>query len=213
MRSLRCWYGGERSSPLRTERINTFPTGGGTDKSVPYDYEVPMKIALFGGTFDPIHDGHIKVAETVINKLPIDQVWFVPAFEPPHKDKCYFSFIDRINLIKNRIKNNPKFVIYENDIRDNEKSYTILLIKELIKIYPSYHFYFIIGADNVTKINCWYAFDELINLIEFIVVSRETDDKNQWANLYYLDKLIFIDMPLVNISSTNIRNSLNHPCS
>ena len=167
-----------------------------------------MKIALFGGTFDPIHDGHIAVAETVLKKLKLDQVWFIPAGNPPLKNKCMFSFDQRINMIKEKINYNPAFSTYVNDIRDEDKSYTIYLINDIKKTYPDDFFYFVIGADNVTKLKHWYKFDILIDLIDFVVLDRETPDKNEWNKLDYYNKLIFVDMPIINISSTEIRKNL-----
>ncbi|MCL2064451.1 MAG: nicotinate (nicotinamide) nucleotide adenylyltransferase [Candidatus Cloacimonetes bacterium] len=161
-----------------------------------------------GGTFDPFHAGHLKVAETAIEKLPIDFVWFVPAAKPPHKKKCMFSFEERINLIKEAIKDNSSFSIWEKDIRENDKSFTYYLIKELKDLYPNYQFFFIIGADNVLKLKTWYRFEDLLEMIDFIVIDRKTQNKKEWKHLDYFHKLIFLDMPLINISSTKIRKDL-----
>jgi len=166
------------------------------------------KIALLGGTFDPVHIGHIKVAEAVLKNLSVAEVWFVPAANPPHKEKCKFNFVQRIDLLKEALKNYPKFFVYEDDYHENSKSFTFFLIKELKKQYPHYHFYFVIGADNVVKLKTWYEYKSLLDLIEFVVIDRETADKYQWKSLEYYHKLRFIEMPLVNVSSTEIRSFL-----
>ena len=163
-------------------------------------------IALLGGTFDPIHNGHIQIAKSVIEQLPIDQVWFVPAANPPHKTETMFSFEQRIGFIKEAI--GDTFIVYEKDFRESDKSYTIYLIKDLQKLHPNYNFSFIIGADNVTKLKSWHKYDELINKIDFIVIDRDIDDKYLWKDLEYYDKLKFLNMPLIDISSSEIRKKI-----
>jgi len=167
-----------------------------------------MNIALFGGTFDPVHLGHIRVAETVLAKLPIDQVWFVPAGISPQKGEVMFSFWQRIQFIKEAIKGNECFFVYEEDIRDYDKSYTIYLLQDLLQRYPTYNFSFIIGADNVTKLKTWKEYNTLVTLVDFIVISRETNDTAEWQGLEYFHKLRFIDMPVVNVSSSEIREKI-----
>ena len=210
-----------------------------------------LSIALFGGTFDPVHAGHLQVAKTVIEQLTIDQVWFVPAADPPHKESCMFTFQKRIEFIKEAIKDYQAFTVYENDIRsssefcvntekteitkrnisvnsvptpknlcvkknselrtpNSELSYTIYLIQDLKRLYPDYHFSFIIGADNVVKLKTWFEYKKLLDLIEFIVIDRETPDKHEWVNLDYFTKLKFVKMPLVNVSSSEIREKIKN---
>jgi len=167
-----------------------------------------MNIALFGGTFDPVHMGHIQVAEAVLANLPIEKVWFIPAGVPPQKDESMFSFAQRIAFLREIVKDKPQFFVYERDVRENDKSYTILLVQELKNQYPDHHFYFIIGSDNVVKLQTWREYRTLLQIIEFIVVSRETDDRSLWGDLDYFHLLKFVDMPVCNVSSSEIRESV-----
>ena len=167
-----------------------------------------MKIALLGGTFDPVHKGHIQVAIEVLKQTSMDQVWFVPSANPPHKDHTMFSFEQRVIYIKEAIKDYPKFAIWDRDLRKNDKSYTIYLINELYEKYPEYKFAFIIGADNVTKLQSWYRYEELLELIEFIVIDRDVGDRDKWHELPYFKALRFINMPLVNVASQEIREKI-----
>jgi len=164
-----------------------------------------MNIALFGGTFDPVHIGHIRVAETVLDKLSVEQVWFIPAGVPSHKEETMFSFAQRIAFLRDMVKDKPHFSVYEADIREKEKSYTVLLVRELQERFPQHHFYFIIGSDNVVKLQSWREYQTLLQMIEFIVVSRETDDRSLWGKLDYFHLLKFVDMPVCNVSSSEIR--------
>ena len=117
-----------------------------------------------------------------------------------------FTFEQRIGFIKEAIEDS--FIVYENDFRESDKSYTIYLIEDLQKLYPNYNFSFIIGADNVTKLKSWHKFDELINKIDFIVIDRDTNDKIEWKDLEYYPKLKFLYMPLIDISSSEIRKKI-----
>ena len=174
-----------------------------------------LSIALLGGTFDPIHNGHVQIAEAVIEQLPINQVWFVPAADPPHKNKTMFSFAQRIEFIKEVISGwnsntRDRVFVYEKDFRKSDKSYTIYLIEDLQTHYPNYNFSFIIGADNVIKLKTWLKYDELIDKIDLLVINREIDDKSDWVNLEYYNKLKFINMPQMDISSSEIRNMIEN---
>ena len=165
-------------------------------------------IVIFGGAFDPVHYGHMQVASTAIEKLDIDQVWFIPSAVPPLKSDTMFTFEQRVELLKEAIKDNEKFVVYEGDLNENEKSYTILLVQKLLNQFPDYNFSFLIGADNVVNLQKWFEYEKLLDMIQFIVIDRETNDSDQWASLPYLHKLQFLKMPLVNISSSEIRKKL-----
>ena len=167
-----------------------------------------LHIALLGGTFDPVHLGHIKIAETVLSQIPIDQVWFVPAANHPEKEETMFTYEERVAFLKMITPSNPRFEVCEHDMRESGKSYTIYLIKALLALYKNHKFSFIIGADNVTKLQTWYEYKALLEYIDFIVIDREVPDKNEWKNLPYYHKLKFVSMPIVNISSSIIREKI-----
>jgi nicotinate-nucleotide adenylyltransferase len=165
-------------------------------------------IALFGGTFDPIHNGHLKVAEVVLSTSNFDEFWFVPSAVPPHKDDNMFTFEERIQMIRLATDNNNRIQIWDRDFRKNSKSFTILLIQDLKLRFINYNFSFIIGADNVLKLKTWKAYKELIELVDFIVVNRKTIDVNLWSSLDYYSKLSFINMPEYDISSSELRDMI-----
>ena len=119
-----------------------------------------------------------------------------------------FSFQKRIEFIKEAIAGNPSFLVWENDFRESDKSYTIYLIDELKALYPNYNFSFVIGADNITKLKTWYKYKELMSLIDFIVIDRDTDDKKDWQALDYYHKLRLLSTPLINVSSSEIRQKI-----
>lgn len=167
-----------------------------------------MHIALLGGSFDPIHRGHVQVAQTILAHLAIDQIWYVPAADPPLKNKNMFSFSQRVDFIKKVIAGDARCALWEHDYRENEKSYTIFLIADLQARFPTYRFSFVIGADHVSKLRYWYEYEKLMSMVDFIVVDRETGDQDSWKDLEYFHQLRFVKMPLCDISSTAIRELL-----
>lgn len=132
-----------------------------------------MKIAIFGGTFDPIHYGHLQVARTARDRFSLDRVIFVPSYAPHHKNlKTYASFEDRLEMVRLACEDEPGFEV--SDIESQlGKSYsycTIIAIRESLK--PEDELYFLIGADAFAEIRTWYRWQDVIRMIEFIVIAR-----------------------------------------
>jgi nicotinate-nucleotide adenylyltransferase len=167
-----------------------------------------MNIVLYGGNFDPVHSGHIHVAETILKSCPVDSVWFLPAGHHPHKDTCMFTWETRILFLTESTKHNPKLRVSDLDKRDEGPSYTVFLIDNIKKMYPDYHFSFLIGSDNVVKLKTWYEFKKLLDMIDIMVIDRTTDDRDLWKDLDYIDRLTFIKMPLYDLSSSEIREKI-----
>jgi nicotinate-nucleotide adenylyltransferase len=167
-----------------------------------------VNIVLYGGNFDPVHRGHIFVAETILNTCPVDSVWFLPAGHHPHKDTCMFTWEKRIHFLLESTKHNHRLQVSDLDKRDDGPSYTIYLIDRINKLYPDYKFSFLIGSDNVVKLKSWFEYKKLLGMIDFMVIDRTTDDREKWSDLDYIDKLKFIQMPLYDISSSEIREKI-----
>src|SRR5690606_4291581 len=105
------------------------------------------KIGLLGGTFDPPHIGHLTMAEEAYEKLNLDEVWFIPSAEPPHKEQAKVSAVDRLLMLKVALEPVNYFKINTIELERQGKSYTYDTIQALKEQYPTYQFYFIIGAD------------------------------------------------------------------
>jgi len=169
-----------------------------------------MKIGLFGGTFNPIHNGHLAVAKAVIEKLKLDKTWFLPSGKHPLKNNSNFlSYEQRFELIKIAIENYPEFEVHDFDFQKNKLSFTDELIKRLRKKFPGHEFYFIIGADNVPELPLWHNYKWLLDNVKIVVVNRPDIDRSEWEKLDFMNKLIFVEMKPVNISSTEIREKIN----
>lgn len=129
-----------------------------------------MRLALFGGTFDPVHNAHLTVARDAANTFQLDQVWFLPAAHPPHKSaQSMASFDDRCNMVELACAGEKRFVLSLLEAGEG-KSYSIDSIEKVRA--QGHQPFFIIGADAFADIGTWHRWQDLLQLTEFIVVTR-----------------------------------------
>lgn len=132
-----------------------------------------MKIGILGGTFNPIHIGHLILAEEVREKLELDKIIFVPTYLPAHKNNSDIAPAPaRFTMIKLAIKHNRYFSISDIEIKRNGRSYTIDTINEFKKIYSKDELYFITGSDLLKYLDEWKDLDDILKMVKFIVASR-----------------------------------------
>lgn len=179
-----------------------------------------MKIGIMGGTFDPIHTGHLIIGEYARTTLNLDEIIFVPVGLPPHKDNSKVSTSSiRLEMTKLAISSNSYFYLSSIEVDRKEITYTIDTIKELKNIYKEDELYFVIGGDSLFEIEKWKDFDELIQLCKFVVLERpdrtreEMDQKILELKLSYQIELEKIYSPLIDISSTEIRKRVKNDLS
>ncbi|QKY69517.1 nicotinate-nucleotide adenylyltransferase [Lentibacillus sp. CBA3610] len=161
-------------------------------------------IGILGGTFDPPHIGHLMIAEEVRESMDLDEVWFMPSHEPPHKQKAVAETLDRVEMAERAVAGNPHFKVETIEVNRLGKSYTFDTMKLLKKEHPDAVFYFIIGADMVEYLPRWHHIAELVNMVRFIGVKRKGYDlKSEY-------QVTEVDAPLIEISSTEIKRRLAH---
>lgn len=132
-----------------------------------------MKIGILGGTFNPIHIGHLILAEEVREKLNLDKIIFVPAYLPPHKNNADIANASvRLEMVKLAISANTYFSVSDIEIKKDGLSYTINTVKEFRKAYPADELYFIIGSDLLNYLDDWKDLNEVIKMVKFIVATR-----------------------------------------
>ncbi|MCX5696465.1 MAG: nicotinate-nucleotide adenylyltransferase [Candidatus Omnitrophica bacterium] len=132
-----------------------------------------MKIGILGGTFNPIHIGHLILAEEAREKLGLDKVIFVPTFVPPHKDNVDIApAAARLKMVKLAIAGNKYFSVSDIEIERNGRSYTIDTIKEFKKNYSLDQIFFIIGSDLMKYLDDWKDINEISKLVKFVVATR-----------------------------------------
>lgn len=160
------------------------------------------KIGILGGTFDPPHIGHLVMAEEVYQKLSLDEIWFIPSAEPPHKDEAKVLAQDRLEMLSVATSDVDYFKINTIELDRKGKSYTIDTIQSLQASYPKDQFYFIIGADMVEYLPHWHKIDQLVEMIQFVGVKRpDFEIKSPYP-------VIALDTPVIEVSSTMIRERL-----
>ncbi len=132
-----------------------------------------MKIGIFGGTFNPLHIGHLILAEEAREKLGLEKIIFVPANLPPHKDnRDIAAGSHRLKMLKLSIKGNKYFGVSDIEIRRQGRSYTIDTIREFKQKYPADELYFIIGSDLLKYLDEWKDLAEINKMVKFIAATR-----------------------------------------
>ncbi len=129
------------------------------------------RLGIFGGTFNPIHTGHLIVAEFVRDKLGLDMVLFVPSHIPPHKSVDVAPAKDRLEMVRRAVRDNPLFGVSDVELRRQEKSYTVDTLWE-IKSQTEAELFFIIGSEAFLQIHTWMAPEQLFTMSNFIVMER-----------------------------------------
>ena len=172
-----------------------------------------MRVCILSGTFNPIHNGHIYMAEYVLNNFDVEKILFIPAFIPPQKEFNPNLSSHKFKMVELATKVNPQFEISDIEYKLGGKSYSYNTILELYKKYsPKSKINFIIGTDAFEKLDSWYKSEELRKLVNFIVFVRENDYFNgkydyMKAKGYSFE---FAKMEFNDISSTDIRNRIKN---
>ena len=164
-----------------------------------------MRLALFGGTFDPIHNAHLAVAREAAAHFQLDQVLLVPNAIPPHKQRqTSASYTHRLAMVELAAKTDPRFKASRLE-EGQQKSYSILTIERVREqLGPAAHLFFLIGADAFSEIETWFRWRDVLEQVEFIVLSRPgyTYDIPAGARVSRLETL------QLDVSSTAIRQRL-----
>ena len=134
-----------------------------------------MKIGIMGGTFDPIHNGHIMLGEYAKDLFALDEVWFMPNGNPPHKlnSKIESQTNHRVAMVKAAIEGKDGFKVQLYEVDRKEVNYSYLTMTRFNEIYPENEFYFIIGADSLFQIESWYHPEQVMAMTTLMVSGRE----------------------------------------
>lgn len=163
-------------------------------------------IGIMGGTFDPIHTGHLIAAEQAREQANLDEVWFMPTFAPPHKkEKPGASPEERLEMVQQALEGHTSFIASDLEFHRRGTSYTIDTVEQLSMLYPECSFCYIIGADMVEYLPQWHRIEDIAAIVTFIGLARPgyTTDVELPACLE--DRIKLVEMPQIDISSTQIR--------
>ena len=180
-----------------------------------YKEGVTVKKAIFGGTFDPIHIGHIHIAYEALYNLHLDKVLFMPAGNPPNKiDKKITEAQIRYDLVKTAVAHEPYFEVSNYEINKKEKSYTYETVEFFSEIEPSIEWYFLVGVDSLMDLDNWKYLHRILDSCKIIAYNRagytmeEVLKQKDYIERKFNKEIIFLNMPIIDVSSTNIRNSI-----
>ncbi|MDN4093358.1 nicotinate-nucleotide adenylyltransferase [Brevibacillus agri] len=160
------------------------------------------KVGIMGGTFDPIHCGHLLAAEQAREQAGLDEVWFMPSHIPPHKSREGLTEAHhRLQMVQLAIADHESFRVTDIELARKGPSYTYDTMVLLTQQFPDCQFSFIIGGDMVKILPQWYQFPQLIRMVRFIGLARPGTELEREACEY----VTFVEMPVWDISSTLIR--------
>ena len=164
------------------------------------------KVAILGGSFDPIHEGHLQMARTALNQLHMDEVWLMPTKSTPLKDRELTSQMDRLHMIERAIQNEPQMFVSTLEFEREGKSYTYDTLKVLQEKNPDIDFTWLIGNDQLEQFHAWKNAEELVKMAHFVCFDR---DGRFGDNPYGIQ---CIHMTMVPVSSSEVRkgNKLNY---
>ncbi len=161
-----------------------------------------MKIGIFGGSFNPIHLGHLIIAEQIREQCDLDKILFIPVGIPSHRENNLENSQKRYEMIKLAIKDNLNFKVSDIEIKNSETSYTYDTLKKLKKENPENIYFEIIGEDSAEYLDKWKEIDELLKITQFLVFRRNGNYKQNHKNIKVLET------PIIQISATQIRNKI-----
>lgn len=176
-----------------------------------------MKTGVFGGTFNPVHKGHIMLAEYCMDSVGLDRIIMIPTAVPPHKiSNNLASENDRLNMCKLACRGKENFSVSDIEIKRQGKSYTYETLTQLKEIYPDDHLYTIMGADMFLTLNRWKNPEIIFEKSSIITIPRDEENKHELENFYnkVLKAMgassVILPNPVMSVSSTFIRKNLDN---
>lgn len=168
-----------------------------------------MRLGIFGGTFNPPHNGHVRLARAAMRELRLDKLLIIPSCVPPHKIAAKLaSGEDRLEMCRIAFGGDPKVEVSSMELDRKGRSYTVDTLRELKAAYPDSELFFIVGSDMLESFDSWYMWKEILSLSVLCAASREegyTPDLDRFGEL--ADRVRPISLSPLEISSTQIRIS------
>lgn len=172
----------------------------------------PKRVGLFGGTFNPIHIGHLIIAETALESLELDKVIFAPAGSPPHKNGLDIASAgERFQLVELAIATNPRFEASRIDLQQSGPSFTWQLLERLHELHPGTDVTFLMGADSLVNFETWKRPERILELARIGIADRPGNPiaDEDWDEVPGLrSRVDIIPSPMCDISSTDIRERI-----
>lgn len=169
-----------------------------------------MKVGLFFGSFNPIHTGHLIIANAILEMADLDQVWFVVSPQNPFKKKSNLEHeFDRLDMVRAAIADNPSMQASDVEFHMPKPSYTADTLAYLVAKYPSYQFKLIVGEDNLAGFRKWKNADFILDNYQLLVYPRPNVKKVN-SELISHPNIVFMEAPMVDISATFVRTLIKN---
>lgn len=187
--------------------------------------ETKKLIGIFGGTFDPIHNGHLNIAQTLYKNLPFDQIQFIPCGIPPHRSQPIANPMDRLAMVKLAVADFPYFTVNDLEVKKKSPAYTIETLKTLHPQFKDQSLCLILSTDVFSLFNTWHEWEKILNFCHLIITNRpqyslpqttwlknlltqhQTHHLSDLSNLSY-GKIFFPLITEIPISATDVRQHL-----
>ena len=172
-----------------------------------------MRIGIFGGSFNPVHNGHIHLAETVMKELRLDRIFLVPSRISPHRSSDeYASGKDRLEMLRLASENKRGLEVCDYELESERVSYTIYTIEHFRELYPNDDLFLLVGSDMLMSFEKWFRFEDILDEASLAVVSREKGDSGELIKkaeeLRRYGEIFISSAPAVTVSSTEIRKKI-----
>ncbi len=174
------------------------------------------QIGIMGGTFDPVHNGHLLLGRQAYEEYGLDQIWYMPSHIPPHKkDRRITDSEDRLAMLRLALQDMPYAVVSDFEMQREGNTYTAHTLALLAETYPEYRFYFIIGADSLFQIERWYHPEQVMAMTTLLVSGREVEgaehtleEQISYLTEKYGARILQLHNEEVDIASAEIRRRM-----
>lgn len=172
-----------------------------------------MRIGIYGGSFNPVHNGHIHLAVSAVNEMKLDRLYLVPSGISPHRSSAeYASGDDRLEMLKLACMVSEKLDVCDYEIRKDRKSYTIYTVEEFRRRFPNDELFLLVGSDMLMIFETWNQFEDILKETVLVVVSRKSGDiaelEKKAESLRKYGSIIVCRAEPLEISSTEIRKKI-----
>ena len=176
------------------------------------------RIGILGGTFNPIHLGHLMIAEMALEAFNLNRVIFVPAKEPPHKEADVIEAKYRLEMVHAAVLDNPNFLVSDVEMKREGKTYTIDTVRYFYNTYgPTTEFFFIAGTDTIQNLPTWKYIEELLDMCEFIGAIRPGATEDIGESIEWFgqrgSRIHILEVPEIKLSATDLRYRLRQGLS
>ncbi len=172
------------------------------------------KIGLLGGTFDPPHLAHLVLAQSALDDLKLDEIWFIPAFLPPHKQGEKVSpFQHRLSMLRLAVRGNRRFKVLTIEKEKGGLSYTVETLPLLRRKHPNTHFFLLLGSDNLAELSNWKEPEKVFSMAQPVFARRPQTDSSTALGTRekvpaWLEQAVWLSNPLLEISASDLRRRI-----